>query len=217
MTNFGAHDLDIARWALGAKAPASVAAFGGRYELKDGGETPDVQEVIYNFPDATPRRRQGLRRELDRTRDRHERAASRSSSMARRARSLSAAAASRSHRKCGRPIRRTTRRRWQPCRSRAPRWTVAHVRNFLDCVKSAQRLRSPTSRRDIGRRRCVTSATSPRVSGGACAGMRTKRSASATPTPIAGFTTSIASHGNSEPPSFPADCGGAGTLAAIAS
>lgn len=53
MTNFGAHDLDIARWALAAKAPAAVAAFGGRYEMKDGGETPDVQEVIYNFPDAS--------------------------------------------------------------------------------------------------------------------------------------------------------------------
>jgi predicted dehydrogenase len=52
MTNWGAHDLDIARWALGAKAPASVAAFGGRYALSDGGETPDVQEVLYNFPDA---------------------------------------------------------------------------------------------------------------------------------------------------------------------
>lgn len=53
MTNFGAHDLDIARWALGANAPASVAGFGGRYEIKDGGETPDVQEVIYNFADAS--------------------------------------------------------------------------------------------------------------------------------------------------------------------
>lgn len=52
MTNWGAHDLDIARWALDAKAPAAVAAFGGRYAIKDGGETPDVQEVIYNFPDA---------------------------------------------------------------------------------------------------------------------------------------------------------------------
>lgn len=52
MTNWGAHDLDIARWALGAKAPAAVSAFGGRYALRDGGETPDVQEVLYSFPDA---------------------------------------------------------------------------------------------------------------------------------------------------------------------
>jgi len=53
MTNFGAHDLDIARWALGAKGPATVAGFGGRYAIRDGGETPDVQEVIYDFPDAS--------------------------------------------------------------------------------------------------------------------------------------------------------------------
>src|SRR5574341_560784 len=49
MTNWGAHNLDIARWALNAKAPMAVSAFGGRYEIKDGGETPDVQEVLYNF------------------------------------------------------------------------------------------------------------------------------------------------------------------------
>ena len=50
MTNWGAHSLDIARWALGAKAPAAVTGFGGRFELKDGGQTPDVQEVLYSFP-----------------------------------------------------------------------------------------------------------------------------------------------------------------------
>ena len=42
--------MDIARWAIDAIAPAAVAGFGGRYELKDGGETPDVQEVLYTFP-----------------------------------------------------------------------------------------------------------------------------------------------------------------------
>lgn len=50
MTNWGAHSLDIARWALGAKAPTAVTGFGGRFELKDGGQTPDVQEVLYSFP-----------------------------------------------------------------------------------------------------------------------------------------------------------------------
>jgi predicted dehydrogenase len=50
MTNFGAHHLDIVRWALRAPAPTSVAGFGGRFAIKDGGETPDVQEVIYHFP-----------------------------------------------------------------------------------------------------------------------------------------------------------------------
>lgn len=53
MTNFGAHDLDIARWALRARGPVRVAGFGGRYALRDGGETPDVQEVLYDFPEAS--------------------------------------------------------------------------------------------------------------------------------------------------------------------
>jgi myo-inositol 2-dehydrogenase / D-chiro-inositol 1-dehydrogenase len=50
MTNFGAHHLDIARWALGAEAPTAVAGFGSRFAIKDGGQTPDVQEVVYQFP-----------------------------------------------------------------------------------------------------------------------------------------------------------------------
>jgi len=50
MTNWGAHHLDIARWIVGAEAPTEVSGFGGRYSLTDGGETPDIQQVTYQFP-----------------------------------------------------------------------------------------------------------------------------------------------------------------------
>jgi predicted dehydrogenase len=49
MTNWGAHHLDIARWITGENAAATVSGAGGRYALTDGGETPDVQQVTYQF------------------------------------------------------------------------------------------------------------------------------------------------------------------------
>jgi predicted dehydrogenase len=49
MTNWGAHHLDIARWITGENAATTVSGAGGRYALTDGGETPDVQQVTYQF------------------------------------------------------------------------------------------------------------------------------------------------------------------------
>ncbi|HEY7311298.1 MAG TPA: Gfo/Idh/MocA family oxidoreductase [Gemmataceae bacterium] len=53
MTNLGQHALDIAHWYLGAKGPKAVTSFGGRFCLQDNGETPDTQDVLFEYPGWT--------------------------------------------------------------------------------------------------------------------------------------------------------------------
>ena len=50
MTNLGQHSLDIVHWFLGLHAPKSVTSIGGKFALKDNGETPDTQEAIFEYP-----------------------------------------------------------------------------------------------------------------------------------------------------------------------
>lgn len=50
MTNLGAHALDIVHWALGVIGPTAVSCAGGRFSLQDNGETPDTQDVIFEYP-----------------------------------------------------------------------------------------------------------------------------------------------------------------------
>jgi predicted dehydrogenase len=50
MTNLGSHQLDIALWCLGATAPTAVSSSGGRFSLRDNGETPDTQEAVFEYP-----------------------------------------------------------------------------------------------------------------------------------------------------------------------
>lgn len=49
-TNLLSHDLDVVEWAMNA-SPRSVSALGGRYSLKGIGETPDVFEAIFEYPE----------------------------------------------------------------------------------------------------------------------------------------------------------------------
>jgi predicted dehydrogenase len=49
MTNLGAHSIDIVQWYLDLKGPARVCSFGGRRALEDNGETPDVQDAIFEY------------------------------------------------------------------------------------------------------------------------------------------------------------------------
>lgn len=49
MTNLGHHSLDIVHWIFDLKAPRAVSGHGGRWFLKDNGETPDTQNAIIEY------------------------------------------------------------------------------------------------------------------------------------------------------------------------
>lgn len=49
MTNLAAHSLDIVYWNLNVKGPLSVTSIGGRFALRDDGETPDTQDALFDF------------------------------------------------------------------------------------------------------------------------------------------------------------------------
>lgn len=53
MTNLAAHALDIMDWCLDAHGPRSVTSVGGRFALRDNGETPDTQDTLFEYPGWT--------------------------------------------------------------------------------------------------------------------------------------------------------------------
>jgi len=53
MTNLAAHALDIVHWFLDVQGPSAVTSAGGRLSLQDNGETPDTQDTIIEYPGFT--------------------------------------------------------------------------------------------------------------------------------------------------------------------
>lgn len=49
-TDYGTHRFDSVHQVMGVDAPRSAVAAGGRYELKDGADTPDVIQITYEYP-----------------------------------------------------------------------------------------------------------------------------------------------------------------------
>ncbi|HSI70004.1 MAG TPA: Gfo/Idh/MocA family oxidoreductase [Gillisia sp.] len=52
MTDWGVHEIDIALYAMGAKAPKSILASGGKFAYPDdASETPDTLQTVYEYED----------------------------------------------------------------------------------------------------------------------------------------------------------------------
>lgn len=51
--HWGVHLLDIARWGLDVELPTRISSIGGKYHFHDDQETPDTQTVTYAFPGKT--------------------------------------------------------------------------------------------------------------------------------------------------------------------
>lgn len=49
MTNLGHHSLDIVHWIFDIQGPKTVTSHGGRWFLKDNGETPDTQNAMIEY------------------------------------------------------------------------------------------------------------------------------------------------------------------------
>ncbi len=51
--NWGVHLLDVARWGLGVELPQRVSSSGGKYVFDDDQETPDTMLTTYSYPQHT--------------------------------------------------------------------------------------------------------------------------------------------------------------------
>jgi predicted dehydrogenase len=50
VTDYGTHRFDSFHQVMGVDAPRSVVATGGRFSLRDSGETPDLVQATYEYP-----------------------------------------------------------------------------------------------------------------------------------------------------------------------
>ncbi|MCY4187253.1 MAG: Gfo/Idh/MocA family oxidoreductase [Bryobacterales bacterium] len=144
MTNWGAHNIDIARWGMDIESPNSVMGCAGRFAIRDNGETPDLQEVLYEVD-------RGILtwsvRELNGTRGAFLVFHGTKADLA-----VDRSGYSLRGQKWQKEERAMARDRESRPGNAARELTAHHIRNFLDCVKSRER---PNADVEIGHRTAV--------------------------------------------------------------
>lgn len=50
MTDWAVHLINIALWAMGPEPPTRVTSYGGKRVVDDNSETPDTQIAVFEFP-----------------------------------------------------------------------------------------------------------------------------------------------------------------------
>lgn len=53
MTDWGVHLIQVLLWGMGEAPPKAIMSSGGKYVLEDNSETPDTQMTVYEFPSYT--------------------------------------------------------------------------------------------------------------------------------------------------------------------
>jgi predicted dehydrogenase len=53
LAHWGVHMLDVARWGLGVDLPTRISAVGGNYSFNDDQQTPDTLAVQFAYPEKT--------------------------------------------------------------------------------------------------------------------------------------------------------------------
>ncbi len=127
MTDWGVHLINIMLWAMGPEAPKSVMSSGGKFVLDDNSETPDTQIAVYEFPTYTLiwEHKVGVSLGLN----------GRPWGISFTGREGSLIITDSGYEVTGEPKRKSLETRKYPGSGDA---RPAHVRNFLDCVKSRQ-------------------------------------------------------------------------------
>jgi predicted dehydrogenase len=148
LTNYGVHNIDMIRWCLGVEYPHRVTALGGKYVMKDNREIPDTLEVIWEYngtlvtfsqydANAAKTNPPGAEIELRGTKGTMYLTGGRWELVPEQVTDLDFFARTPLDRVSERAYR-TGRKALIEARSggKGPEDTIAHARNFLDCVKS---------------------------------------------------------------------------------